>query len=303
MVIKRYQDVFPIEPLLRSSDRSRAAAAGLLNLDYFEAEPASMRPQVYDQHHILLSLDPQPHRVENWRDGEHRDFIFRQYEVIVTPAGVSSGWRWHTKGKTLLITLELARLERFAKQELGIVLTKEQLKGVSQFLDKDIATAGEMMLEALRNKSTGSDIMYESYARVFLVKLIQKYGVERKEELVFTRSFTALHYKKVLLYIDNNFDKRIVVEDMAAEAGLSPYHFSRLFKKTIGQSPHQFLLAFRIEQAKKIMRSNKKAKLFDIAVSSGFSDQAHFNRVFKQLSGKTPGCWRKEIDNIESKIS
>ncbi|PSB12015.1 hypothetical protein C7B62_03790 [Pleurocapsa sp. CCALA 161] len=74
-------------------------AADLLTLEYFEAEPASMPTDKYEQHHIILNLRAEPHRLENWRDGEYRDFIYHKNEIIVTPAGVASGWKWHVKTK------------------------------------------------------------------------------------------------------------------------------------------------------------------------------------------------------------
>ncbi|MEO1237798.1 MAG: AraC family transcriptional regulator, partial [Planctomycetota bacterium] len=88
----KYQDIYPTDPLLRSQDAARPRAADLLNLEYFEAEPGEMPTQVFDQHHVLINLHSEPHRVENWRDGEHRDFTYRQHEIVVTPAGIESGW-------------------------------------------------------------------------------------------------------------------------------------------------------------------------------------------------------------------
>ena len=96
----KYQDIYPSDPLVQSVDLVRPMAADLLTLEYFEAEPASMPTDRYSQHHIILNLKDEPHRLENWRDGEHRDFIYHQNEIIVTPAGVESGWKWHVKSNS-----------------------------------------------------------------------------------------------------------------------------------------------------------------------------------------------------------
>ena len=289
--MSKYQDIYPSEPLIQSIDLVRPTAADLLTLEYFEAEPASMPTDRYEQHHIILNLRDEPHRLENWRDGEHRDFIYHKNEIIVTPAGVESGWRWHVKTKCIIITLEPAKFERFAQTELGILLSTQQLKDLPQFLDEDITQSGIQLLEALQSKM-GSQVMFESFARVFLTKLILKYGLQA-EEYNFSKSFTAQQYKQVLNYIAINYGSNILLEDMAAQADLSASHFSRLFKQTIGQSPYQFLMSYRIEQAKKML-DNPNALMIDIAMNCGFSDQAHFSRVFKKIERITPKQYRRK---------
>ena len=85
-----YQDIYPSPAILRSFDIFRPRAAELLNLEYFEAEPARMPHEVFSQHHLLLNLRETPLRVENWRDASHRDFIFLPNEIVLTPAGIRS---------------------------------------------------------------------------------------------------------------------------------------------------------------------------------------------------------------------
>lgn len=289
--MSKYQDIYPCEPLIQSSDVIRPTAADLLTLEYFEAEPASMPTDRYEQHHIILNLKAEPHRSENWRDGEYRDFTYHQNEIIVTPAGVESGWQWHVKTKCIIITLEPAKFEKLAQTELGILLSTRQLKDLPQFLDEDITQSGIQLLEALQG-NIGSQVMFESFARIFITKLILRYGLQ-EEEYNFSKSFTAQHYKQVLDYIAVKYGNNILLEDMSVQANLSTSHFSRLFKQTIGQSPYQFLMTYRIEQAKKNL-DNPNTLMVDIAMNCGFSDQAHFSRVFKKLEGMTPKQYRNQ---------
>ena len=87
---------------------------------------------------------------------------------------------------------------------------------------------------------------------------------------------------------------RVAVEDLAKEAGLSASHFSRLFKRTLGQSPHRFVVSYRVEQARKML-SDPDLPLAGVAVRCGFSDQAHFSRLFKQVQGVTPRAYRASL--------
>lgn len=286
----RYQDIYPEPPLLESTRLVRTSASDLLTLEYFEAQPGTMPERVYAQHHILLNYRAEPHRVENWRDGEHRDFTYHKDEIVVTPAGIRSGWRWHAKSKVIVVTLEPDKLERFAQSELGLLLTTRQLQDLPQFTDADICQAGWLLKDALETRDVGSELMFESLARVFLIKLLQKYG-DRDELPELAKGFTSRHYKRVLDYVSENFGKSVTLDTLAKEAGLSPSHFSRLFKQTIGQSPMQFVISYRVEQAKKMLADPNRA-LIDVALSCGFADQAHFSRVFKQSAGSTPKAWR-----------
>ena len=288
----KYQEVYPSDPELRSADIVRPRAADLLSLEYFEAPPDEMPARAFDEHHILVNLKDEPQRVENWRDGERRDFIYRRNEIVVTPAGVESGWRWHVRSKVIVITIDPDKLEQFTQSELGLLLTKRQLIDLPQFEDADITAAAELLLNALRSRDAGSEVMYESLARVFLVKLVRKYGAERETEAAFSARFTAAHYKRVLDFIADNYGKAVAIEDIAREASLSPSHFTRLFKETIGDTPYQFLMRYRVERAKEKLADPSLA-MIDIALGCGFSDQPHFSRIFKQFAGVTPSAYRK----------
>ncbi|MEM7626299.1 MAG: helix-turn-helix transcriptional regulator [Planctomycetota bacterium] len=296
----KYQDIYPTEPLLRSQDAARPLAADLLNLEYFEAEPGAMPTRVFDQHHVLLNLNDEPHRVENWRGGEHRDFTFCKNEVVVTPAGLESGWRWHIRSKVIVLTIDPDKLERFCQSELGLLLSRQQLLDRPQFEDQDLVDAAVNALDALRDRGPGSEVMYECLARVLLVKLVRKFGEERAEAVEFSPSFTAEHYRSVLDLIEAKYAAPLAVEDLARAASLSPSHFARLFKETVGESPHQFLTRYRVERASAMLADPTRA-LIDVALACGFSDQPHFSRVFKKVTGSTPRQYRQTLDQDRAK--
>jgi AraC family transcriptional regulator len=79
----------------------------------------------------------------------------------------------------------------------------------------------------------------------------------------------------------------ITLDQLAASAHLSIFHFSRLFKNTIGLSPYQFVLKMKIEYSKTLIRHNNES-IGDIAFSLGFTDSAHFCNAFKKITGHSP---------------
>jgi AraC family transcriptional regulator len=94
--------------------------------------------------------------------------------------------------------------------------------------------------------------------------------------------------------IRENLEGNIRLSDMARECGLSVSHFTRAFRKSFGMSPYRWLLERRIDQAKALLVTND-LPIADIAIRSGFSDQAAFTRAFGRVVGDSPGRWRRAV--------
>ncbi len=99
---------------------------------------------------------------------------------------------------------------------------------------------------------------------------------------------------RVRAYIDSNLHRTIHIRDLSAVARRSPAHFSRKFKLAIGESPHAYVVKRRLERACHLMMTSV-ASLSEIALSVGFSDQAHLCRLFRHAFGQSPANWRREL--------
>jgi|HubBroStandDraft_6_1064221.scaffolds.fasta_scaffold480756_2 AraC family transcriptional regulator len=82
------------------------------------------------------------------------------------------------------------------------------------------------------------------------------------------------------------------VSTLSSIVGLSRSHFSRTFRKALGEPPHAHICRLRIDRAMKLMRESDSS-LSQIALAVGFSDQAHFSNIFRRATGATPSQWRK----------
>lgn len=94
--------------------------------------------------------------------------------------------------------------------------------------------------------------------------------------------------RRVLALIDAQLGTRLTIEMLASEAGLSRAHFARAFKVTTGHAPHRYLLALRLQRAR-LLLGERGASIADVALRTGFADQAHLTRLFKRTYGVTPG--------------
>ena len=116
-------------------------------------------------------------------------------------------------------------------------------------------------------------------------------GTDRNASFVLRNGFTVYGG---FAGTETQLSQRLLVSDLASAVRLSPSHFARAFKQTIGCSPHNYLLRRRIERAKDRMRTTDEP-LAQIALTYGFSDQAHFTRCFKRHEGETPTAWYRRV--------
>jgi AraC family transcriptional regulator len=112
-----------------------------------------------------------------------------------------------------------------------------------------------------------------------------------------TGGLAAWQVVRVRAYIENNLHRTIHIRDLSAVARRSKAHFSRKFKLAVGNSPHAYVVRRRLERACHLMITSV-ASLSEIALSVGFSDQAHLCRLFRQAFGQSPANWRRERESL-----
>lgn len=127
-------------------------------------------------------------------------------------------------------------------------------------------------------------------ASTILQSEIERYSGGRRSR---TSGLAGWQIARVRSFIDKNLERPIHTRDLGAVARRSPAHFSRAFKLTFGEPPHAYVVKRRLEKACHLMITSS-APLSEIALSVGFSDQAHLCRLFRQAFGQSPAVWRRE---------
>lgn len=97
---------------------------------------------------------------------------------------------------------------------------------------------------------------------------------------------------KVVSYIEQNYKKKITLDHLVKVAHVSKYHFSRVFKSHMGLSPYEYLIHFRINKAKELLKGTQLT-VDEIADVVGFCDTNNFIRKFKEIVGATPFTYKK----------
>jgi len=136
-------------------------------------------------------------------------------------------------------------------------------------------------------------LFLDSVEQALAVALVNGFGVSPPPLRIYRSGLTPARLRKVTELVHAKFDEDLTLEQLAEAVGLGRTRFSQMFRKSTGQSPHQFVLGHRIERAKEMLRS-AEMRILDVAVACGFKTQQHFARVFRHLCGISPTEYRQE---------
>jgi AraC-like DNA-binding protein len=102
-------------------------------------------------------------------------------------------------------------------------------------------------------------------------------------------------FQKTIVYIQEHYDSRIHIEDLAEVAGLSVDHFYKFFKQISGETPVTYVNRHRARMAANLLK-NTDLSVLDIALQTGFDNVSYFIKSFKKYTGFTPSAWRKKTE-------
>jgi AraC family transcriptional regulator len=207
----------------------------------------------------------------------------------VVPAGSPARWRWSGYFDWLHIFLEPGLVARVAAEAFELDparVTVPPLDGLD--LPQLRATMGAVDAE-LTARGAGGPLAAESLANVLAVHLIRHVLAPHRPAHCRDGALPRGKLRAVVAYIEEYLDASPTLEQMAAVARLSPYHFARQFKVATGLPPHQYLIARRVERAKQLLQGGGDVSLAQVAAHAGFADQSVFCHHFKRLVDVTPG--------------
>ncbi|MBO4456336.1 MAG: helix-turn-helix transcriptional regulator [Butyrivibrio sp.] len=166
--------------------------------------------------------------------------------------------------------------EYFHKKHENICLPSNPLRFHSSF-------------DSLLSLFSKNSLPEEAILSLNIISLLQSLFAEQKND---AESTSAL-IRRASSYIDEHFNDNLSLEFLSDMVGLSPYYFSRAFKKETGISPHQYLIETRISSAKFYLFGSDRS-ISDIALSVGFKDESSFCLTFRRRVGLTPKSFREK---------
>lgn len=196
--------------------------------------------------------------------------------------------------ESLHIYLPDATLAAVALEDLDADPARLTLRYDGGFPDPAIERLGRAVLADLRRPGPEGAMRTEYLAHVLAAHLLQHHAAGRPAGAVLERANGALdarRQRRVLDHIADNLSGDLGLEQLAATACLSRYHFARAFKAAFGCPPYRYVIARRLERARLMLRHGR-LPLKDIATACGFASTAQLSRAFSQAHGQPPATWR-----------
>lgn len=175
------------------------------------------------------------------------------------------------------------------------------LEGVSELraacADPDPVLAGLMgaLFSPVSNRLEHSLLFIDQLSMAIGMHVVHRYGDARRQTVtprLTGRRLSPRGLATVQEMIRSRLGGDISLEELARACNLSESTFLRAFRETVGKTPHQFLMAERVEKARDLLAFTAMP-ISEIAAVCGFADQSHFTRVFSRLVGAAPGVWRR----------
>jgi AraC-like DNA-binding protein len=155
--------------------------------------------------------------------------------------------------------------------------------------NEEIAYLINKVIRICSEKSTEKDVLADLTLKELLIRIMQSQNLKTINDEHYHLNHNPLAY--VIGYIKNNLNEKISIDHLSSKACMSKATFYRLFKRELGISPNDYILAEKMSKAKQLL-AKPGAKIAAISYELGFSDANYFIRAFKKIVGITPGAFQ-----------
>ncbi len=149
--------------------------------------------------------------------------------------------------------------------------------------------------EMVREGDTSCSLLADSIAHAIANRFVVLNGREREAPCAVERGLSTRSVRSIRDFVEANIADCIKLSDLAAICGVSPEYFIRLFKSSLGVSPHRYVVGVRIHHAK-LLLTDPDIGLADVARQCGFAHQQHFTNTFRRMTGLSPGAYRRAMN-------
>jgi AraC family transcriptional regulator len=145
-------------------------------------------------------------------------------------------------------------------------------------------------------------LFLDSVEQAMAVTLVNGHAVRHRSVQIYRGGLGSARLRRIKELVHTKMEDDLSLDEMAQSVGLSTAHFARMFRKSTGETPHQYVLRQRLERAQDMLRA-PDARVLDVAVACGFKTQQHFAQAFRDLWGTTPTEYRQDLFGSAATLS
>jgi len=213
--------------------------------------------------------------------------------ICLTPGEATTRWEHHGHPEILQVYLRGSIYQAAVSEIYNCDTEHAELVPRFAILDPMLEQLAIAITTALRDGTAEDGLYIDTLAQMMAVHLARGHSAQsRPGRMPTMQAMSGWRMRRVIEYIEENLDGDLSLEAMAAEVDITPIYLARAFKAAVGQSPHRYVLARRIERAKELLR-NSEMPVVDVALSSGFSSQSHLSYWFQRYVGVSPAAYRQ----------
>ncbi len=218
-----------------------------------------------DGHTLFMSLAPRPiYYLQAQADKTHTG-LYRKGDLLITPANTPLFVRWEGDENCLQIQLTDQFLKRIATETFNGDADRLQLLPTFQQRDAQVEAIANLILTEFQQNRSGNQLYVDSLANILAVNLLRQFATTKPQLSMYQGGLPQRKLMRVLDYIEAHLDQAIKLAGLAQLLDMSQFHFSHLFKQSLGLSPHQYLLQQRVERAKQLLKQTDQP-IVDIAL-------------------------------------
>jgi AraC family transcriptional regulator len=246
-----------------------------------------------DGHRLIVALPTEKPIPFEWRERNNwQQKLLKTGDFALQTHGELNRPRWFGRMKILAISLD----PEFVSGVFQGSLPPSKISFLERRCESDpvISRFAVHFNEELHTSNNAGRLYGDSLAMAFSLHLIESYSRFENKIKTPNGKLSSRQLHRTLEFINSNIAENLSIEQLSGEACLSPFHFAKLFRNTIGLTPHQYVLQSRIERAKRLIIKLPSLNLTEIGLSVGFFDQAHFTKSFKRIVGATPKIFLRQ---------